>query len=593
MTPRSGKNSRKRFCLSPDDTGTTGPLSGGALPHSGHGHPVDLVFENGVVFTADSRDTLAECLAVKDGRIVFVGSAADGAAYKGPDTETVDLAGGMLLPGLMDTHVHAPGTLLTELNDIDLAGIGDLAGTLAAIESFIREHPERDIYFGEGYNTTAFTEGEELRKGPSGARLDAIERDKPVILTAYDKHSLWVNSAALEKFGVTAQTSVPPGGVIEMDEATGRPWGTLKEFAMDLIPRRRYDEDQIYRAFLAFQRRMHGWGYTAVNAMSAFDEDNYWRIYKKMHDRGELTLRVHTAYTVLPGLDLNEQLRAIQRLREAHDCPGARLTIAKYFVDGVVDGRTACLAEPYAHDPGARGEPLWETEALAEALARTSRAGLQNHVHCIGDAALSAALDAFARARAKLPDGDYRDAVVHLCLCDPGDLPRLAELNLVASVQPYWIGKYPQYWETVEAPFLGHRAERMYPLKSLLEAGVVVASSSDSPVTPYAYPFVAIEAGVTRNITEGCAGPEYALRHMDDGPHVLWPEERVSVADMIRSFSINNAFLTFRDHFTGSLEPGKAADLVVIDKNILAINPVEIETVRVLRTYVDGHLVNG
>ncbi len=570
---------------------TLGVSIGGNQARAETGTKADLIFEGGVVFTADSKDTLAECLAVKDGRIVFVGSTADGTAYKGPDTKVVDIKGQMLLPGMMDTHLHAPGTMLTELYEINLAGIYDLDKTMATIEQFIKEHPDLEVYYGEAYNITAFTEGDELTKGPSKKRLDAIESKKPVIITAYDKHSMWLNSAALEKYGITAQSKVPPGGIIEVDEKTGQPWGTLKEFAMDLVPKHAFTDDMIYQTFLLFQKRLHSWGYTAINGISAFEDDSHWSVYKKMHDRGELTLRVHTSFTILPGVDVDEQLNKIKKLKAEYDCDGAQLTIAKYFADGVVDSKTAYLAEPYTSDPSTRGEALWDKNRLAEAMVKANQAGLQNHVHCIGDAAITETLDAYALAKAKLPAGDYRNAITHLYICNLADVPRFKELDVIASMQPYWIVKFPGYWDTVESPFLGPRAEHMYPLKSLLEAGVVLASSSDSPVTPYSYPFVAIEAGVTRNITDGYVGPGYEIRDMDEGPYALWPEQRVSAGDMIKSFTINNAFFTFREKTTGSLELGKAADLVLIDRNILEMNPVDIETVRVLRTYVNGALV--
>lgn len=568
-------------------------LVGCSAEKEADGDVADVVFENGTIFTADDADTVAEGVAIKDGKITYVGAADGLEAYKGSDTEIVDLEGQMLIPGMMDSHIHIPGNMFTELYAIDLAGVYTLEDTMKTIEDFVAANPDLDMYYGFAYNTTAFTEGDELHKGPSKERLDEIESEKPIAITAYDGHSMWLNSAAFEKFGITPDSEVATGGLIEVDDATGEVWGTLKETAMDLVPGQELSDEMIREGLDTFQKLMNSWGYTGITGATASGalSTTYWDYFKEMEEDGTLTLKMRGASYLDPDKELEPQFEEIKKQQEKYNSDWIDIGLVKIFADGVVDSKTAYMLEPYTDDPSTRGELLWDPDKLAEAIKMANENGIQAHTHCIGDAATTATLDAIEKAMAELPEGDYRNSITHLIITDLNDVPRMAELNVIASIQAYWIVKFPGYWDTVEYPFLGERAEEMYPLKSFVDAGVTLASSSDSPVTPYSYPFVAIEAGVTRNITDGYVGQGYEIADMDDPEWLLWPEQRVSVEDMIKSFTIGNAYLAFTDDVTGSIEVGKAADLVIIDQDILAVDPIEIENTQVVRTYLNGEVV--
>ncbi len=551
----------------------------------------DTVFENGYVFTADEEGTVAECVAIKDGEIIFVGTNADGEAYKGENTEVVDMTGQMLIPGMMDSHIHVPSTLTQEMYQINLSGVTGVEETIEIIEEFIASHPDLDVYYGEGYNTTAFTTGDELTKGPSKERLDAIESEKPIIIRSYDCHSKWVNSAALEMFNITADTELASDGTITIDEETGEPWGTLNEGAMDLVPEMELTNEETMAAMYAFVERMNSFGYTSICAVSAWD-GNYWDEFAQMEEAGDLTLKVKSTYTIDPAKDLTEQFDDLEATKAKYDSNMLELTTAKFFADGTLDALTAYMKEPYDIDPSTQGDLLWDPDELAEAFTMANERGLQIHMHCIGDAAVSAGLDALEYAAENAPEGDCRNTLTHLIYMDEADISRFKDLDVIASFQPYWIVKFPGYWDVVEEPFIGERAENSYLLKSCLDAGVLITSSSDSPVTPWPDPLIAIEAGVTRNITDGYVGSGYEISNMDDSPeYILGKEERVSVEDMIKSFTINNAYMLFCDDVTGSIEVGKCADLVVLDQNIIEMNPVDIETAKVVRTYLDGQIV--
>ncbi len=553
----------------------------------------DMVLTNGVVYTVDENDTIAEAVAIKDGKIVFVGSSNDVKAYIGTGTEVIDLEGKMVLPGLMDTHLHSPGTALTELYNINLYGVLTEDETMKVIEQFIEEHPDLDMYYGSGFSVAAFS-GEEVSIGPRKERLDAICPDKPVIITSYDGHITWVNSKALEEFGIDKNTPNPPGGVIERDPETGEPWGVLKESAEQLVPAQEFTLEQQVEALKLFQDNLHRLGYTGILSISGGSPVPF-DAFKALEEQGELKLRVRSSMTMDPELELAPQFEQLKKLRDTYNSDLMKVTTAKYFADGVIEGVTGYLLEPYEAEAGKgddyRGEFLWDMDKLKEAFRITNSEGFQIHVHSIGDASTRNVLDALEYAKAHAPEGDYRNTITHLQLVAPEDIPRFKELDVVASTQPYWHLKEPEWWEIVDYPFLGERAEYEYPLQSFIKEGVIVASSSDHPVTTPPNPFWAIEAGVTRNLNNAEYYGVEDIQHMDDPKWLLNKEERASLKDMIRSFTSNGAYVTFQENEIGTIEAGKYADLVVLDQNLFEIDPIQIDSVNVLKTIFNGEIV--
>jgi predicted amidohydrolase YtcJ len=229
---------------------------------------------------------------------------------------------------------------------------------------------------------------------------------------------------------------------------------------------------------------------------------------------------------------------------------------------------------------------------MNEIFAAANAEGFQIHVHSIGDAATRQVLDAFAYALDQNGPGDYRNLITHLQLVDPDDIPRFGELNIIANLQPYWAFKEPYWWEIVDEPLLGpERAEREYPMQSFINAGTLLVSSSDHGVTPYPIPFWAIEVGVTRNLNNAEFYEVDNIIDIDDPTWLLAPTERVSLTDMIKSFTINSAFQNFRETTTGSIEVGKSADLVIVSQNLFEISPLDIDKTEVLATIFKGELV--
>ncbi len=554
----------------------------------------DQVWINGVIFTVDDENSFAEAVAVRDGVIIFVGSAADAEAYIGETTVVTDLEGSMMLPGMTDSHIHAPGTILSQLYQIDLNGILTEEATMQVIEEFVAGHPEMDIYYGDGFSIGAFS-GEEVAKGPRKERLDAIS-DKPIIISSYDGHTRWLNSAAFEYFGITKDTISPEGGVIEKTE-DGELWGTLKELAIELTPSQVFSDQQLHDAFVAFQEYMHSLGYVGITDMgSGILAKETYDPFVDMDKKGELKLYVMKNTVIEPNSDLEPQIEKAVANRERYRSELFNYGSVKIFADGVIEGVTGYLLEPYAEaaeaGEGFVSAPLWTPERMTEAFARANAEGFQIHVHSIGDASTRQVLDAFESVLEQNGGGDYRNLITHLQLVDPADIPRFAELGIIANLQPYWAFKEPYWWEVVDQPLLGdERAEREYPMQSFIAAGAMLVSSSDHGVTPYPIPFWAIEVGVTRNLNNAEFYGVDEITSIDDPTWLLAPQERVSLVDMIRSFTINSAFQNFREDKTGSIEVGKSADFVIISQNLFEINPLDIDKTEVLVTIFKGEVV--
>lgn len=557
-------------------------------------HVADMVLTNGVIYTADNRETICEAVAVKGNRILFTGSAAEVNCYIDEKTNVIDLQGKMVVPGFLDTHIHPPGFSLVDAYEVQLSHFCSLAEYCTAVQDFLLQNPNAKAIYGRGWSWGAFT-GEELIKGPRKEYLDVITQEIPIVLRAADGHTLWVNSKALEANGINRETEVPRGGVIEKDAMTGELWGTLKEAAMSLVALQEYTVEQYREALAAFQKKLHQFGITGMLCLGSLTFTAIFSAMEELQKAGKLQLRVRGAITVNPHDDLAMQFAAIEDIRKRFDTDALQVIAAKFFTDGVVEGSTSYLLEPYTDKAGKGadfcGELLWDMDKLKQAFVLANQRGLQLHVHSTGDASTRSVLDALEYARAALGTGDYRNTITHLQLVAPQDIPRMAELGVIASVQPYWHFKLPNWWDAVDYQFLGERAEQEFPLGSLWKNGITVTSSSDYPATLVPNPLYAIEIGVTRNIDNGDFYGLEDITDMDDETYLLNQRERATVGQMLQSFTTNGAYALFLEHSVGSLEAGKLADMVVLDQNLLTINPLDIDKTKVIMTFFDGKIV--
>ena len=547
----------------------------------------DRLFTNGNIYLVDRECGWAESVAVKNGEIAYVGNISGGDAWVGPETEIIDLDGKMMLPGFIDSHAHASCTT-NESASLEMFHLGSLEAYLEAIGAFAADHPEHEVIYGSGWHNDLFPP-----TGPVKADLDAVVSDRPVCLMSADGHFNWVNSKAIQMAGITKDTVCPAGGKIEKDPRTGKPSGTFRETARDLIQNvlPPFTVDQVKGSLRNFMQEAARVGITTVHdpllilpeaegQLNGFGTGrNNIQAYTEMARDGELTLRVRGTVLTDPTLDA-DQVRFIKSACEQQEDPLFRMTGIKVFVDGVVEGATAFLLEPYAHMPDTCGEPLWDLDNLKSLFAAADKERLQIHIHAIGDAAIRMSLDALAYARNVNGVSDSRHLITHLHIIDRADIPRMATLNVIGVPQPFWFVK-GDYFHNLEARYLGlERAEKEYPMKSLADAGILLAGASDYPVQVPSPPLLGIMLGVTR-----CEPGE------TDPDEILGPEERMTLAEMIDSFTINGARANFLERETGSIEVGKKADMVVLENNLFDIPTAEIANTKVVMTLFEGKTV--
>ena len=569
-------------------------LTGGAgasPPLAAPPQPADTVFEHGIVYTVDATHSSAQAVAVKDGLIQFVGSDTDAQAYIGPSTTVVDLGGKLMLPGFIDSHMHA-SMAYGEIYEVSLYGLPTMKAYQGAIKAFAAQHPKSELAVlrGNGWSNTLVP-----GIGPTKQQLDAVVKDRPAIMNSEDGHSAWCNSAALKQAGITAETPDPPGGVIERVPGTRIPSGTLRDQAAELIRNKLPDYPaSIYEDGLKYFDETYAGplGMTTVfdallipGTETSVLGHNRCQAYEDLAQSDQLTCRFRGALKFDPTYgSIPDQVAAAVAERALHATDLFQTPAAKFFIDGVVEGHTALITQPYLTKPRNCGSAIWAYVDLQAASVAAAEAGFQLHYHAIGDAATSTALNAIAAAEQAAPgEAALRPGITHLQLVTPTDYVRMAQLNVTAVPQPYWFVKDSYYWD-LQLPYLGKwRADHEYPMKSFFENDVLVASGSDYPVTYPPDPLDAIQTGVMRWFRG-------TYESAPDGG-TLWYAERVTRQQMIDSFTINGAIQNHVDDETGSIEVGKSADLIVLDTNILTCPVYDIGHAQVLRTVFRGQTV--
>lgn len=557
----------------------------------------EKIFLNGKVYTVegDSWDkTPAEALAVsEDGRILAVGNRQQVMRLAGDKTEVVNLGGKTVLPGFVDSHVHTPGTAYKGIFQIDLFGKFEKEPVLATIKKFVKEHPDDEVYFGQGFSMGMI---QELDKDEIPADwLEAICSDKPMVLRSYDGHSFWLNHCAMDTYGITPETKTAGSGSIHK---TGS--GELKGVFTDVndigIPEAEYTKGQQLQALDAFQKTMNAWGYTSLMCVTPGFSFDLWN-YKDADEAGMLTVRANLSVPFYSG-ELDENIAELCKMRDEIHSEKVKVTTAKFFIDGVLEGITAYLKESYDEAIGKGTDfnvpPNWEARDLNEAFKTVAENGFQLHCHSIGDAATEMVLDGFEYICDECGadcEHDMRNVITHLEIVDEKDLDRFKKLNVLASVQTFWHVKEPDFYESVELPCLGReRAEKVYPLRSFTKRGVKIVASGDYPVSFMNDPFMAIRAGVTRNLySESYYG--FDIDDVNDERFLLNADERVSVKEMVEAYTINGAYELFREDEIGSIKAGKKADFIILSDDPMTTDHLKLDSIHVEKTYFDGKCV--
>jgi predicted amidohydrolase YtcJ len=538
--------------------------------------PADLILRGATVHTVDAARRTAAAVAIENGRIAAVGDAREVDALRGPATRVVDLDGAMVLPGFQDAHCHL-GDSGHATTLCSLEGSRDAGEHLRRIAAYRDAHPERGWIVGSGWSMSDFPGGI-----PTAAALDGVVSDRPAVLTNRDIHGVWANSRALEAAGITAATPDPPGGRIERDEH-GAPIGTLQEQAMALVLDRapaptHADRLAGIRAGVEYYHRL---GITACQ--DARVDAALQAAYEELARSGDLGLRVRGAleWEVHRG---EEQLAELVERRRSGTVGRLACGNVKLFHDGVVENRTAAMLDPYldaaGRPTGEHGLHMYDQADLERFVRLCDAEGFGIHIHTIGDRAVRDSLDALEAAARVNGRRDARHQLAHVQFAHPADLPRFRALGVIANVTPLW-ARREAYVAEMTLPFVSAQAGAgMYPFASIVRAGGALAFGSDWAVsTPD--PRQQLALAISRRDPLGEAEEPFL------------PDERLDLGTAIAAQTIGAAHACGIDADTGSVEAGKLADLVVLDRDLFATAPADYLDVQVLATLIEGEVVHA
>jgi predicted amidohydrolase YtcJ len=560
----------------------------------------DTVLKNGAIYTVDKRWKVKDALAVRDGKIAFVGSNKRAKSYIGPNTKVIDLKGRMVMPGLEDHHVHPSGGGNVLLS----CTLNYQALTLAQFQEKITAclDASRDKEPDGGLTVNAWAVQSMLPAGfvPTKADLDVLNTSRPIRVRGSDGHASLVNSRALQIAGITRDTPDPVGGKILRD-ANGDPTGMLADAAQGLVapafrappPTPAEQEMALQTAFDALNAQ----GVTSV--FTAGGGESLLATAKRLKDSGKLTMRTHVAYgtnaanpdpvaTLAQAQDVKSRLADTQAVAK----PGVFMNTIKIFGDGInqYPAQTGALLSPYLENIGTDADPIWvpsenfgelywPAKKLYPMVQTFDKAGWQVHIHCVGDRCVRGALEAVEFARKRNGVRDTRPTIAHIDLSDPADWPRFKKLGVIASMSMQWAQRDPFFLDASRPYFGDERWLRQFAAGSLLRNGAKLAAGSDWPVDPLREWF-AMELAVTRT---GELPGKYS--------EPLNASEGIPLKEAVKMNTINSAYQQFQDKVTGSLEVGKFADLIVLDQNIFKVPITKVSDTQVQLTMVGGDIV--
>jgi predicted amidohydrolase YtcJ len=527
----------------------------------------DLVIVNANVHTMDEARPTAEAVAVVGNRIAAVGSSKEIRAMAGARTRVIDAGKHTVFPGFNDAHVHflMGGFSLANVDLRDASSPEEMARRLAA---YAGKLPKGRWILGGDWDHERWP-GAPL---PTRQMIDAATPDHPVWVNRLDGHMALANSLALKLAGITSETKDPPGGVIVRDPQTGEPTGILKDGAEGLverfIPDKTFDEKHV--AAKAATEHAASVGVTSVTDMSA---DADVGLYQYMLDRGELKNRIYAIRSIVSWDVLTRT-----GVRQAFGSDMLRIGGLKGFADGSLGSSTALFFEPYNDAPNTRGllfDQMLPEGTMLKRVEGADKAGLQIMIHAIGDEANTRILDIYKEAAAKNGPRDRRFRIEHAQHLRPSEIPRFGEQHVIASMQPYHCADDGRWCDKRIGP---ERSKGTYAFRSLLNSGATLAFGSDWTVAPL-NPMEGLKAAVTRQTLDG--------KH----PNGWYPEQKLTLDEAVRAFTVGSAYAEFAEHVKGKLTPGQLADLVVLDRDLYQTPAPEIDKARVVLTVMDGRVV--
>ncbi|MFQ6087065.1 MAG: amidohydrolase [Candidatus Bathyarchaeia archaeon] len=511
--------------------------------------------KNANVLTMNPSEPYAKAVAIKDEKIVAVGTNRQIKPWVGKHTKVMDLDGKTVVPGFIDAHVHMRGfgRFLTWMN---LRGVGSIREMKQLLRERVQKTSKRKWILGRGWDQERFKE----KRYPTRWDLDEVASNNPVIFTRVCGHICVANSKALELAGITRDTVAPSGGQIDRDPETGEPTGILRENAKDMvwnIVPEPGEEELTEMCALACQKAVES-GLTSVHWFVRSPVEI--RILQELRAKGKLPIRVYLVVLV-EFMDCLINAGLVTGFGD----PMVKIGGIKILADGSLGARTAALKQPYDDEPSTKGMMLYSQRSLNKLVLKAHRAGFQLAIHAIGDRAVDMVLKALERALKVLPRKDHRHRVEHVSVLNESLIQRMKKLGVIASVQPHFV--VSDFW--VEKRLGKARARWTYPFKTIIKKGVLVAGGSDCPVEPIS-PLLGIYAAVNRE---------------------MFPQERMTVEEALRIYTINAAYASFEEKIKGSIEAGKLADLVVLSDDLRKIEPSKIKDVGVEMTIVGGKIV--
>ncbi len=537
---------------------------------------MDLILLNGHFVTMDPQRPRAEAVAVNKGKIVALGSQDEVITLKTPDTEMVDLKGKTVVPGFNDSHLHllSFGMSLDRFECSEFRSIDQL---VEAGRRHIENHkiPAGEWLLGRGWNTLTLKEGRDLTRQD----LDRISTHHPIFLTRICGHTAAANTKALELAGINRETPHPAGGHIDLDHE-GEPHGLFRENARNLIQAVIPEPslDQIKAMLLRAGNVCAGYGITSVQsddfeALSGKDFHQIIRAYQALVLDGSLPIRVYEQ-CLLPDLDqLNAFLEAGWRTGVGDDY--FKIGPLKLLTDGSLGARTAFLSEAYADDPENCGIAVFSQEELDRLVVTAHMEGMQVALHAIGDAAMTMCFNSFEAAQAKHYRRDPRFGIIHLQITTESLLKRFAKTGVIAYAEPVCLGND---LHMVEQRLGKERAEKTYQYRRLMDDGVPVCLSSDSPVDSI-NPMISLHAAVTRQDEQGY-------------PAGGWlPHQKLTVEQSLQAMTLGSAYVSYEEKLKGSLEPGKMADMAVLSEDPFSVSPQDLKDITVEMTFMNGKMV--
>jgi len=541
-----------------------------ASPSAFAAAPADYLFTNGKIYTVNKAQPWAEAVAVKDNEIVFVGSSEAAEAYIGKGTKVGDLGGRMLMPGLIDSHLHVMmGAAAT--SGVWVADIDSVDEVVRTIKEYADSNPELDFIFGWGYGSTLF--------GPEGPSKDLLEQavsDRPAFIIREDGHSGWVNSKALELAGIDKNTPdpSPPGGVFGRDE-NGNPTGAINGgpanlWTVDRLPGA-VTQDSLRAAADPLLEHITELGITTLfDAGAPFATDAAFQFLVNLDRQGQLPVRYFASHLINSPSHAPNALERLQQLDAKYESPHFAVNTLKIVVDGVTENRKAALLSPYLDGTGS-GALNFSEDTMAKLAVNTASAGYDVYMHALGDRGVRVGLDIAAAVR-EAGFNETNVTLSHAQLVHTDDYARFKKTGVFINSSGGWMHRHPG-----EEAVLGERAEWEYPLRPMIDDGVVFVNSSDFPATPYIDPFTHLEVSITRRLPGAptTASPKNPL-------------SALTVDEAIVAYTINGAKLFRMSDQIGSIEAGKLADLIVLDQNIAEVDPNQIHKTQVLLTMMDG-----